>query len=209
VFAPYAVVEQPAGRVEGQVMVKAWNSTNWGFMSIHNRTFKGDLSALTKPKSTNAIAVYQYQQGKTLFASFDVLAQALALHNKPVAADANVFAQLLLAALNQVNPEPVRARAGKVVPVVVTFENTGNQSATGQALLLLSANLGMIQSAEFALVPETTTWAMPFNLPATGHTSKTLYVRLPASGSAAIQLQLQTSPDGTTRFEKALTLSTQ
>ena len=207
VLAPYAVVEQPAGRVEGQVIAKSWNSTNWGYMSIHNRSFKGDLSALTKPKSTNAIAVYQYQQGKTVFASFDVLAQALTLHSKPVAADANVFAQLLLAALNQINPEPANARAGKVVPVVVAFANTGNQTAAGQALLVLSPNLVMVQSAEFSLVPQTTTWSAPFNLPATEQASKTLYVRLPASGSAAIQLQLQTSPDGTVRFEKALSLT--
>src|SRR5690606_27105506 len=102
-LAPFAQVDQPAGRVDGQVIVKSWYSTNYGYMSIHNRFFGGDLSAVVSQTSKNALSIYQYQQGRSVFAGFDVLAQAA---NLGVGAD-NPFSELLLSALEQVNPAPI------------------------------------------------------------------------------------------------------
>jgi choice-of-anchor A domain-containing protein len=207
ILAPFAQVDQPAGRIDGQVIVKSWYSTTTGYMSIHNRFFGGDLSAAVSPASKNALATYQYQQGKSVFAGFDVLTQAVALG---VGSD-NPFAQLLLSALERVNPAPITARAGKVVPVVLTYENTGAQTATGQIKLTLTGTITLLNSATFTQVASSSDWVLPMNLNAGVRNSKTIYVRLPASGSSSIKLQLQTgtTPDWETRFEKALNLNVQ
>lgn len=205
ILAPFAQVDQPAGRIDGQVIVKSWYSTTTGYMSIHNRFFGGDLSAAVSQSSKNALATYQYQQGKSVFAGFDVLAQATALG----VGGENPFAQLLLSALESVNPAPITARAGKVVPVIVTYENTGAQTATGQVKLSLTGAITLINSATFTQVTNSSDWVLPLNLNAGVLNSKTIYVRLPASGSSSIKLQLQTGTpsDWETRFEKALNLN--
>ena len=207
ILAPFAQVDQPAGRIDGQVIVKSWYSTTTGYMSIHNRFFGGDLSAAVSPASKNALATYQYQQGKSVIAGFDVLAQAVALG---VSGD-NPFAQLLLSALERVNPAPMTARAGKVVPVIVTYENTGAQTATGQVKLTLTGTIALLNSAAFTPVANSSDWVLPLNLSAGIRNSKTIYVRLPASGASSIKLQLQTgtTPDWETRFEKVLNLNVQ
>ncbi|MDR7088633.1 choice-of-anchor A domain-containing protein [Cellvibrio fibrivorans] len=207
ILAPFAQVDQPAGRIDGQVIVKSWYSTTTGYMSIHNRFFSGDLSAAVSPASKNALATYQYQKGKSVFAGFDVLAQAVALG---VSSD-NPFAQLLLSALEQVNPAPITARAGKVVPVVLTYENTGAQTATGQVRLALTGNIALLNSAAFTQVANSSDWVLPLSLDAGASNSQTIYVQLPVSGASSITLQLQTgvTPDWETRFEKALNLNVQ
>lgn len=207
ILAPYAQVDQPAGRVDGQVIVKTWYSTTNGYMSIHNRFFGGDLSAAVSQTSKNALATYQYQQGKSVFAGFDLLAQAVALGTN----SENPFAQLLLAALEQVNPAPITARAGKVVPVIVTYENTGAQAASGQVKLSLTGITTLLNFAGFTPIANSSDWVLPLSLNAGVSNSQTVYVQLPASGESSIRLQLQTGtqPDWETRFEKALNLSAQ
>jgi choice-of-anchor A domain-containing protein len=207
ILAPFAQVDQPAGRIDGQVIVKSWYSTTSGYMSIHNRFFGGDLSAAVSPASKNALATYQYQQGKSVFAGFDVLAQATALG----ASSENPFAQLLLSVIEQVNPAPLTARAGKVVPVIVTYENTSAQTATGQVKLALTGNIMLLNSAAFTQVANSNDWVLPLNLNAGASNSQTIYVQLPASGASSITQQLQTgtSPDWETRFEKALNFNLQ
>lgn len=207
ILAPFAQVDQPAGRIDGQVIVKSWYSTNWGYMSIHNRFFGGDLSAAASQTSKNALAIYQYQQGKSIFAGFDVLAQATALG----VSSENPFAQLLLSALEQVNPVPITARAGKVVPVVLTYENTGAQTATGQVKLTLAGTITLLNSAAFTQLANSSDWVLPLNLNAGASNSQIIYVQLPASGAPKITLQLQTgtSPDWATRLEKALNFNLQ
>ncbi|HEX7763136.1 MAG TPA: choice-of-anchor A family protein, partial [Cellvibrio sp.] len=205
ILAPFAQVDQPAGRIDGQVMVKSWYSTNWGYMSIHNRFFGGDLSAATGPASKNALSIHQYEQGKSVFAGFDLLAQAVALD----VGNDNPFSQLLLSALEHVNPAPITARAGKTIPVVVTYENTGGQAVAGQVKLSLGNNISVINAGNFSPVTNTTDWVLPLNLGTGASQRQLIYVKLPANGSSSIQLQLQTgtAPDWTTRFEKTLTLS--
>lgn len=207
ILAPFAQVDQPAGRVDGQVIVKTWYSTTNGYMSIHNRFFGGDLSVAVSQTSKNALATYQYQQGKSVFAGFDVLAQAVALGVN----SENPFAQLLLAALEQVNPAPITARAGKVIPVVLTYENTGAQTATGQIKLTLTGTITLLNSATFSQVASSSDWVLPMNLNAGVRNSKTVYVRIPAAGASSIKMQLQTgtTPDWETRFEKTLNLNVQ
>src|SRR5690606_41465081 len=63
ILAPFAQVDQPAGRIDGQVVVKSWYSTNWGGMSIHNRFFGGDLSAAITQSCKHALAPLHYQHG--------------------------------------------------------------------------------------------------------------------------------------------------
>lgn len=207
ILAPFAQVNQPAGRIEGQVIAKTWYSTNNGYMSIHNRFFGGDLSDAMGPASKNALATYQYQQGKTVFAGFDLLAQATAtgVNNE------NPFASLLLSALEYVNPAPITARAGKTLPIRVSYENTGAQTASGQVKLSIPGNFSVVSAANFTKVANSNDWVAPLVLEAGATRSELLYVRLPQTGGGSLQLQLQTgtAPDWTTRFEKALALSPQ
>lgn len=204
-LAPFAQVDQPAGRVDGQVIVKSWYSTNYGYMSIHNRFFGGDLSAVVSQTSKNALSIYQYQQGRSVFAGFDVLAQAA---NLGVGAD-NPFSELLLSALEQVNPAPITARAGKVVPVVVTYENTGTQTVTGHIRLVIPEDVTLINPASFIQGPNGQEWTLPLNLDAGMGASQTVYIQLPVSGNSDITLQLRTGNDSdwVTRFEKTLNLN--
>ncbi|AQT60928.1 hypothetical protein B0D95_13175 [Cellvibrio sp. PSBB023] len=207
ILAPFAQVDQPAGRIDGQVIVKSWYSTTNGYMSIHNRFFGGDLSAAVGQASKNALSIHQYEQGKSVFAGFDLLAQALALG----AGNENPFAQLLLSALEHVNPVPITARAGKTIPVAVTYENIGAQAVTGQVKLSLSNNISVINAGNFSPVANSTDWVLPLNLGTSASQHQLIYVKLPASGSSGIQLQLQTgtAPDWATRLEKTLALSPQ
>lgn len=203
-LAPFAQVNQPAGRVDGQVIVKTWYSTTNGYMSIHNRFFGGDLSAAFGPSSKNALSIYQYQQGRTIFAGFDVLAQAVASG----AGNENPFAQLLLSALDYANPAPILARAGKTLPVVVTYENIGAQAVSGQVKLSMSGNVNVIHVGSFSAIANSNDWIAPLSLDAGATRGQVLYVKLPQSGGGSIKLQLQTgaSPDWDVRFEKTLTL---
>lgn len=204
ILAPFAQVNQPAGRIDGQVIVKSWYSTNWGYMSIHNHFFGGDLSAAMGPASKNALSIHQYEQGKSVFVGFDVLAQAAILG----VGNENPFAHLLLSALEYVNPAPITARAAKTIPVVVTYHNTGRQMATGQVRLSLDS-VGVIHAGDFSFVADSNGWILPFSLDAGAGQSQLIYVQLPDSGSSSIQLQLQTgaAPDWIVRFENMLDLS--
>ncbi len=204
ILAPFAEVNQPAGRVEGQVIVKSWNSTTSGYMSIHNRFFNGDLSMVTGGANKNALSIYQYQLGKSVFVGFDVLAQATNVG----AGNENPFAQLLLAALQQVNPEPITARAGKTLPILVSYENTGAQTASGQVKLVIPANFSVISAANFTNVTNSNDWTAPLELEAGATRTQLLYVKLPQTGGGLLQLQVQTgtSPDWQTRAEKFLNL---
>ncbi|WP_039915044.1 choice-of-anchor A family protein [Cellvibrio mixtus] len=204
ILAPFAQVNQPAGRVDGQVIVKTWYSTTNGYMSIHNRFFGGDLSGAMGPANKNALSIYQYQQGKSVFAGFDLLAQATLLG----ASNENPFASLLLAALEQVNPAPITARAGKTLPILVSYENTGAQTASGQVKLVIPANFSVISAANFTKVTNSNDWTAPLALEAGATRTQLLYVKLPQTGGGLLQLQLQTgtSPDWETRAEKSLNL---
>jgi hypothetical protein len=200
ILAPYAKVDQPAGRVEGQVIVKTWYSTNNGYMSIHNRFFKGDLSAAMAPVTKNAVSLNQYQKGRSVFVGFDVLAQAQSIGAN------NSFAQLLVNALLHINPTTI-ARAEKVVPVLVNVTNTGQQTASGQLLLKLNnttaMNLpGFTQAANGD-------WTRSFSLTATSSQGFLIYVKLPSS-STSIHMQVQNSgPEWITRFENTLQFNLQ
>ncbi len=204
ILAPFAQVNQPAGRVEGQIITKTWYSTTNGYMSIHNRFFGGDLSVAMGPASKNAVSIYQYQLGKSVFAGFDLLAQATILG----VGNENPFATLLLAALEQVNPAPIIARAGRTLPILVFYENTGAQSATGQVKLVIPANVSVISAANFTKVANGNDWVAPLVLEAGATRTQLLYVKLPQTGGGLLQLQLQTgtSPDWQTRAEKSLNL---
>src|SRR5690606_16179672 len=160
--------------------------------SIHNRFFGGDLSAAMGPTSKNALSIHQHEQGKSVFAGFDVLAQAAVLG----VGNENPFAHLLLAALEYVNPAPITARAGKTIPVVLAYHNTGSQMATGQVQLLLD-NVGVIHAGDFSFAADSNDWTLPFILDAGAGQSQLIHVQLPDSGSSSIQLQLQTgvAPD--------------
>ncbi len=173
-------------------------------MSIHNRFFGGDLSGAMGPASKNALSIYRYQQGKSVFAGFDLLAQATLLG----AGNENPFASLLLAALEQVNPAPITARAGKTLPILVSYENTGAQTASGQVKLVIPANFSVISAANFTKVTNSNDWTAPLALEAGATRTQLLYVKLPQTGGGLLQLQLQTgtNPDWETRAEKSLNL---
>lgn len=208
ILAPYAEFVQPAGRVEGQVIAKSWLSTTSGYMSIHNRVFSGDVSAAWASTANNALSYFQYQQGKTLFAGFDVADHAYTLSKSLTANQQNHFANLLLNGLLNINPDETLTRAGKVVPVVITMANTGTKPAVGQASLSLSENLSIKVADGFTQIPNTFTWDLGFSLAPEVQQQKTIYIQLPNTTGASerIDLLLQTgiAPDVVTQAEKTL-----
>lgn len=213
ILAPLAQFDQPAGRVEGQVIARVWNSTNNGYMSVHNYPFAGDLSAGVDYTTKNAIAYYQYQQGKTVFAGLDMLTQAQQLQPILKAAETNNFAQWILSSLSYVSPEVALGRAGKVVPILVTYKNAGAQLTNGQAKLVIPVQLKVLNKGAFnAVANSPTDWVSGFSLAPAAQVTDTLYVQLPATSTTnTIQLLLQTfsGENATTRFTKTLPVSAQ
>ena len=182
-------------------------------MALFLYPFSGDLSGVMAASTRNALAYNLYQKGKTLFAGFDLVAQASALNTSAGSSAANPFGKTLLAALQAVQPSISPVRAGKVVPVVVSRHNTGTQTANGQALVTLSTGLTMLKGGGFTATTtpaaSSLVWANPFSLAPAGLRIHTLYLQLGAPGSTAdIHLSLQTgsTPNWVSRFEKSLVL---
>lgn len=209
ILAPLADFVNPQGNTNGQVIAKTWHAQGSGNMALFHYPFTGDLTPLLGASTRNAVAFNLYQQGKTLFAGFDVLAQATALSTSAGANAVNPFGDLLLKALEAVRPDPNLVRAGRVVPIIITGANNGTQAASGQIQLSLSPGFNMIQPAGFVAASGNTLWTTPLTLAAGGQTSHTLYLQLPAAGAPAnLQINLQTgaAPNWVSRFEKSLVL---
>ncbi|RYD89847.1 MAG: choice-of-anchor A family protein, partial [Sphingobacteriales bacterium] len=208
VLAPLADVINPQGNINGQAIAKAWHAQGSGTLALFHYPFTGDLSAFTGAATRNALALNQYQQGQSLFAGFDLLAQASRLNTQLGATAANPFGDLLLQALDAIKPKLNGNRAGKAIPVVLSYSNLGAQAATGQTQLTLSPGLSLSNPSIFALATANT-WVQPLTLAPAGQSTQWLYLKLPASGSASIQLKLQTgtAPNGMTQFEQTFSLT--
>jgi len=212
VLAPYAQFYNPSGSINGRLIAKSWNSTNNGWVSINNIDFSGDLSAAAGASSKNAVAQYQFGQGKTVFVGFDILAQALLSQTANPSSNTNVFAEFLARSLVYVQPDTYSARAGKAIQLHVDVWNEGPQLVDGKAKLILSNNLKMIDGSSFVLTQDNV-WGASFSLQSGAHQVKTLYVQLPAitGDLASIKLLLQTGsdPNPLTHFEKTFSLKAQ
>ncbi|RYY02296.1 MAG: choice-of-anchor A family protein [Gammaproteobacteria bacterium] len=213
ILAPNAQFYNPSGSINGRLIAKSWGSTNNGWVGINNVNFTGDLSAAMGASTKNAVAQYQFRQGKTTFVGFDLLAQALASQNKILPNDTNYFAQLLTRSLLHIQPEVVNARAGKSIPIVVDVENAGSQLVNGKTKIILNSNLKMIEFAGFSLSADRAEWVSPFSLSPTNHQTQTLYIQLPATvgDTSNIKLIIQTGnePSVVNQFEKTLLLKAQ
>lgn len=213
ILAPYANISEPAGNINGQVIAKSWQSTTNGYMSISNYSFKGDLSAAMGDSTKNAVALYQYQMGKSVFIGFDTLGQAR-IQAESNSTAVNSFAQLLMSSLAYIHPSPLTTKAGKAIPFVISMRNKSENAIKGNAVLHLPANLSMITSGGFSAVNNAVgDWVYPFNLAGMANESKTIFVQLPANAgaSSALTLKLQSSDanNATLLFKTELPVSAQ
>lgn len=213
ILAPFAHFQNPAGNVSGQLIARSWSSTNYGYVSISHHPFEGDLSAVLQAPARHAVATHQYQEGKTIFIGFDVLAEAVSLANVS-SNSVNPFEELLLSALNHINPPVLPIRAGKVLPFLLEIHNEGSTVANGRALLNLGGDLSMIQAGHLVLLPNTAdSWSYGFALPVGQAEHQKIHIRMPDASdeSAALHWLIQSgsAPDWVNQVEKTLYLHTQ
>ncbi|WP_323844806.1 carboxypeptidase regulatory-like domain-containing protein [Microbulbifer magnicolonia] len=171
------------------------------FSELAGETSKGKGG--NAPQEDNALALFRYGSGRSMFTGFDLLANAAARaevlaqggDGRPDSPD-NAFARLLLAGLEEVHPQQLLPRAGKTLPLALQINNE-KRATPGRALLLLSGGLSMVDADTF--VPQQDgSWSAAFNLAEGESRSLTIYVRLPgtaASEEVGLVLQSGEAPD--------------
>lgn len=141
-------------------------------------TWQFDPSAnLTNANADNtALTTYQYGNGMTVYAGFDLLAQATS------SGESSLFSQLLTTALDVTHPTEIQIQAGSVVPVQVMLTNL--KIATGGIMAFtLPTGAEVVDSTDATLNADgTLSW--DFYLPEDGTELLTFYVRVPASAGS-------------------------
>ena len=180
VLAPHAQVVQPAGSIHGQVWVRSWYSTTYGYMSTHLQPFTGDIADIVSSVQQMAATRFQYELGHSVFLGFDVVASMLAggwQESNPALA---LFGQLL----NDINPTLI-ARPGKAIAINAALANTGE--ATTEGLWQLSApGAHWLAYEGWQILPATEQRVLPFSLLAGQVAADTLWLQLPAEGATEV-----------------------
>jgi hypothetical protein len=133
----------------------------------------GQGAAKCLPKAVVTFNVYG--QGHSVFAGFDLLAEAVRL------GDDSLLATLVLNGLEAVNPVSPSLAQGGVVPVTLTLENPGIATPV-HVTVTLPAGLVLVDAGgatPSGANPETLTWDL--SLAEAQSANLTIYVRLPAS----------------------------
>jgi choice-of-anchor A domain-containing protein len=210
VLAPYAEFYNPAGSIDGRLMAKSWLSNNYGWVGINNGLFTGDLSAAVAKGKKNAVAHYQYQNGKSAFIAFDVANQAM-LMNQP-GQGVNHFAKLLLAALDYANPQALNTNVGRSMLYTLDVKNLVATPVATKVLLNITPSDGATYTAllleGFSPTANAHEWSAPMSLGANETLTRKLYIKLPsvAGQSLNIRVRLQTGEGATAviRADKSL-----
>lgn len=154
-------------------------------------------------RSTLAVAMHDYGLGRTVFTAFDLLAEAT------LAGADSLFANLLLHALDAVQPAPIPTSSGAVVPVQVTLTNQGIVTP-GQVVLTLPSVTTVLDTAAsvgIATLQTDDTWLWTFTLAETVTEALTLWVRLPSDpGPLTIEALVQTGQGTAARDYETLFL---
>ncbi len=87
--------------------------------------------------SDAAVTVYQFGQGHSVFAGFDLLAQVTAMQN------ASLLDDFLAAGLNYTHPEPLDAIQTNVIPVTLALTNVGTD-VSGRVLVTLPEGVQVV-----------------------------------------------------------------
>lgn len=128
-----------------------------------------------------AMAGNAYGEGRTVYAGFDLLREAV-IHE---AAPDNLFKELLLHTLDTVHPETITPVSGDVLPLRLTVQNMGI-AAPGRAVITLPPGSIVLDSGEAdAIGEDQLVWS--FNLTEGGTADITVYV-LPPYADFAPQL---------------------
>ncbi|MHB1142347.1 MAG: carboxypeptidase regulatory-like domain-containing protein [Sulfuricaulis sp.] len=125
----------------------------------------------------DAVTYHEYGAGKSVYAGFDLLAQATA------AGEQSLFTALLLNSLNYVHPANLTAISGAVIPVDIVLTNQG-VAAQVKVQLALPAGTTLIDAGTAQVADGVMTWETAL---AVGE-SKTLtfWLRLPAPGQLTL-----------------------
>lgn len=180
VLAPFAQVVQPAGSIHGQVWVRSWYSTTYGYMSTHLQPFTGDIADVIASVEQVAATRFQYELGRSVFLGFDVLA-ALAAGGWQ---DSNPALALFGELLSDINPAVI-SRPGKAVAVNVALANTGETAAEGSWQLSAPGALWLAYDG-WQAAPEAQPLSKPFALPAGQVATDTLWLQLPQAGPVEV-----------------------
>jgi hypothetical protein len=133
--------------------------------------------------------MHDYGLGRTIFTAFDLLAEAT------LAGADSLFANLLLHALDVVQPTAIPTSSGAVAPVQVTLTNQGI-TTPGQVVLTLPSVTTVLDTAAsvgIATLQTDDTWLWTFTLAETVTEALTLWVRLPSDpGPLTIEALVQT-----------------
>lgn len=152
---------------------------------------------------TLAVAMHDYGLGRTVFTAFDLLAEAT------LAGADSLFADLLLHALDAVQPAPIPTSSGAVVPVQVTLTNQGI-ATPGQVVLTLPSATTVLDTAAsvgIATLQTDDTWLWTFTLAETVTEAGTLWIRLPSDpGPLTIEALVQTGQGAAARDYETLFL---
>jgi len=126
------------------------------------------------PLSHAAVTYYSFGLGRSVYAAFDLLAQATALQQT------GLLDELLGQALDYAHPEQLAQTAGRAVPVSITLSNQGI-AVDGRLLLQLPANVRVID-ADGAQLDANNQLSRNFSLQLDAVEQWNLLIQLPADG---------------------------
>ena len=132
----------------------------------------------------SAITMHDYGLGKGLYIGFDILEQAY------VAGTGNDFENILLNALEYVNPIIPLTNKNSVIPIEIRINNLGN-ATPGRVVLTLPANAVWADVSGLTQIDsQTAEWI--FTLPLNTTLTKTIWVQLLDEQVVKIQASIQT-----------------
>ncbi|MEK8021237.1 MAG: nidogen-like domain-containing protein [Candidatus Parabeggiatoa sp.] len=138
-----------------------------------------------------AMSFHEYGIGKSLYAGFDLLAQATA------SGENSAFADLLLMALTNVHPEPWQQTIGSVIPLELNLTNQGS-ALSGQVLIYLPEDTSLIAPLNLTFYELELALIWPFELDANQTAQLAFWLRLPwveNSVSLDTLIQVGTAPN--------------
>lgn len=145
----------------------------------------------TLPSDTS-VTYYNYGEGRSVFAGFDLLAQAAAVGR------GSTFEALLASALKWIHPATLANPSGSVRSLVLNLENRG-VAVSGRAVIVLPPGMTVYDPGPTAGAGDGhLTW--PFDLNMDGSDQLLLWVRLPDGAGddhVMVQVQTGTAPDFT------------
>ena len=133
-----------------------------------------------------AVTNYAYGKGHSVFAGFNLLAQATA------AGGSTLFDGLLMEALDSIHPQPMPLAAGSVAPVEIDVTNTG--IAVDARVVVTPPPGGNVFLAENAVNSGTGTATWSFHLDVQEQKKLIVWLRLPPTpGDATVKAVIQTA----------------